>query len=396
MFRVGKNKEKEKIILSFKDMISKRRKNRNTEKIQSDNNSLDFSRLNQAFSSGKSTIDINLPNIENNLKTMDKISKGLDLVTPNQGFLKNYNDALNLQDSIVEQAKSINEILNSGVKQMNIISSDIIAPISANIDNVGILAFNAKQSFELGKINESIFKSTQLLSDICVDTLQEQQGILFSELQEVKNAKDLGKLAIETSPALDMVSSGLTEVIHSVPLFPYTIDSPKLRTFNEKELLVETEIDSEIIECQKKLDDILLLINPELVEYRRGCWKTFNQKNEDYIGQSSSSMRRLIDKLLRIIAPKKDVTKTNYFKNNKEAKNSEGQPTRVARVYYLLNYDKDQAKRFKRLTRGFLSAYDNLPTWDHEPLKHNDFVHGVFITIEGYLLSLLSEWRKKG
>jgi hypothetical protein len=378
-------------------MTSKRRKNRNTEKIQPDNNSLDFSRLNQAFSSGKSMIDINLPNIKNSLKTMDKISKGLDLVTPSQEFLKNYNHALNLQNSIVEQAKSINGILNSGVKQMNVISSDIIAPISVNINNVGIIASDAKQSFELGKIDESIFKSTQLLSDSCVDILQEQQGILFSKLQDVKNIEDLGKLAIETSPSLNMVSSGLTEVIRSVPLFPYTIDSPKLRTFNQKELLVETEteIDSEIIECQKKLDDILLLINPELVEYRRGCWKTFNKKTEDYIGQSSSSMRRLIDKLLRTIAPKKDVTKTNYFKNNKKAKNSEGQPTRVARVYYLLNYDKDQAKRFKRLTRGFLSAYDNLPTWDHEPLKHNDFVHGVFITIEGYLLSLLSEWRKK-
>lgn len=372
-------------------MVLKRRKNKKHKKLQIDNSLLSFSKPNQPFFNSAMALNINLPGLENTLKTVNELSKGLSLAISNKSFLDNYNGALNLQNSIIGQAKTINEELNLRVGQINSISSQMIAPLSVGIAEAGVLAANTKQSFEFGKINESIFKSTELLSDLCINTLQEQQGIILSGLQAVKNIEDLNRLTIEAIPSLSMVSNGLGELMRTMPTFPYESDFPSLKTINEKILIT----DSELVEYQKKIDDILFKIDPELVNYRRGCWEAFNKKGADYIGQSSGSMRRLVDELLRIIAPDNDVIKTDYFKNNKNAKTDKGHPKRITKIYYVVNYDFNKAEHFKRLAKGFLESYDNLSAWDHNPQKDDDFVHGVFITIEGYLLSLLSEWQKR-
>ena len=82
---------------------------------------------------------------------------------------------------------------------------------------------------------------------------------------------------------------------------------------------------------------------------------------------------------------------TEFFNESTEAKDAKGKPTRRARVYHIVKFDKRKAEHLERLVKGFLEAYDNLSAWDHKPLKQDDFVYGVFILIEGYLISLLSE-----
>lgn len=193
-----------------------------------------------------------------------------------------------------------------------------------------------------------------------------------------------------------MISSGLKEMLDSSSVAISCLDLPSVDLTDKRK--EEIQIDDEDTGThQEKLDRILSKINSELVGYRKGCWEAFDKRGEDYIGQSSSSMRRLVDSVLRIVAPKEEVEKTRYFQDNKEAKTDKGLPTRKARIYCALSYDDKNKKseRIMKLTKGFLEAYDNLTAWDHVPIKEYDFVHGVFIVIEGCLLSLLSEWDDK-
>ena len=200
----------------------------------------------------------------------------------------------------------------------------------------------------------------------------------------------MGDFVKDETPSLNMISSGLTEVVHSMPSFPYETDFPSLDLINKETLISESKTE----EHQGKLDSILMKINPTLVKYRCGCWKVFNKKEDDYIGQSSSSMRRLVDTLIRNIAPNKEVAETEYFKENSSAKTKSGQPNRKAKIYYIIDYDKKKTKHLQRQAKGFLELYANLPASDHQPIEDDQFIHGVFITIEGCLLSLLSGWKK--
>jgi len=56
-------------------------------------------------------------------------------------------------------------------------------------------------------------------------------------------------------------------------------------------------------EYQRKLDELLQEVDPGLVEFRLGCWSAFRAKGYDYVGQASSSMRRLVTDVLVHIAP---------------------------------------------------------------------------------------------
>jgi len=148
-------------------------------------------------------------------------------------------------------------------------------------------------------------------------------------------------------------------------------------------------------EYQRKLDELLQEVDPGLVEFRLGCWSAFRAKGYDYVGQASSSMRRLVTDVLVHIAPDDKVTNTDYFKNSPKAKTRKGEISWGARIFCATNYDKNKAEHLERLATGLLSAYGNLSAWDHTPLKLHDFVYGSFVAIEGYLLSLLSEVKKE-
>lgn len=111
-------------------------------------------------------------------------------------------------------------------------------------------------------------------------------------------------------------------------------------------------------------------------------------------------MRGLVDTLLRTIAPKSEVVKTDYFKNSPNAKTEKGLPTRKAKIYYAVNYDAKRAEHLERLATGLDGLaigldefHQNLSAWDHEPINNDQFVYGSFIAIEGCIIALLSETR---
>ncbi len=327
--------------------------------------------------------------INDSLKTVNELSKGLGLAIADKGLAENYNDILNLQNSAQEKVCAMKDQLNLGLEKMDTVSR-MTAPISAKIAEVGLLATNVKNYSEFNKINNPFLESTIKTSCLLIDTLKEQQTDIISGLEAIKTVSDLGNFVKDETPSLDMISSGLTEVVRSMPSFPYETDFPSLDLINKKTLISEPETEKH----QEKLDSILMKIDPVLIEYRQGCWEVFNKKGKDYIGQSSSSMRRLVDNLIRNIAPNEEVVETEYFKKNSSAKTKSSLPSRKAKIYYIIDYDKKKTKHLQRQAKGFLELYDNLPASDHKPIEDDQFIHGVFITIEGCLLSLLSEWNK--
>lgn len=329
--------------------------------------------------------------IEGSLAAVNEISKGLSVAMPNQELLNCYSNVLDLQKSAFEQVTNLNEILKGSTAQLTNITSDILAPVSAIITEIGLATANANQLFNLGKINESVLLSVQKLSGLCLDTIQEQQRFALSSLKTIEDSNNLNRFISDCAASIQMITNGLDTVIRSIPAFPSVLNLPALEVIRERTFITE----GELAEHQEKLDNFLREIDPDLIEFRLGCWRTFRAKGLDYIGQSSSSMRRLVDKVLRHIAPDEEVISTEYFKSSPEAKTRDGRPTRRARIYYATDYDRKKSEHLKRLTTGLLSAYGNLATWDHEPEKRHDFIYGYLIAVEGYLLSLLSVQKRK-
>lgn len=329
--------------------------------------------------------------MSDSLRTLNEISKGLSIAMPNQELFNGYSSALKLQKSTIEEFGVLNEKFKGEIGYINNVASNILAPTSATIAGIGLATANAGQLFNLGKIGESDLLSVQKLSDLCLDTILPQQELTLSSFKAIEDAGSLiSRFPGDAAASLRMMTNGLDGVMRSIPAFPSTLDLPDLETIRKESFITKEEL----IEHQSKLDTLLQEVDVGLVEFRLGCWNTFHARGRDYIGQASSSMRRLVDKLLPLIAPDKEVIDTDYFKMSPMAKTGRGEPTRRARIYCATDYDKKRAEHLKRLATGLLSAYDNLAAWDHRPEKEHDFVYGSFITIEGYLLSLLSEFKR--
>lgn len=364
--------------------------NRGTSKSQPfKENMPKFTEINPPFI--ESTVGSGLQNlVGNSLAAVNEFSKSLSLAMPNQELLRNYNDALNKHRSFFEQVNTLNEKVKLEVSSVKDFASNVLAPTSAAIADVGLITAEVNQLSGLGKINEPILFSAQELSGLCLDAIWVQEEFTLSRLKATKNLEDFNKIVTESAKPLRMITNGVSEIVRSFSAFPQTLDLPSLEIVRDSGFMPEDEL----INLQEKVDNFLQDIDPQLVECRKGCWGVFYAKGPDYIGQASSSMRRLVDKLLRIIASDEEVIKTDYFRASAGAKMDKEQPSRKARLYYATDYEGKRTKHLKRMVEGFLKAYDNLPAWDHEPIRNDDFVHGIFVVIEGHLLSLLSELRK--
>jgi hypothetical protein len=326
--------------------------------------------------------------IANSLRVANEVSRSLSLAMPNE-LLYRYNDTLNTQRYIFDQINICSEKLKLEVASVNNIVSNILAPASAAVTNIGLATVNANQLFELDKIGKLDLSSMQRLSELGLDTLRTQQEFIVSGLQAVKNLEDLNKFTIESVEPFRMITNGLSETVRSLPIFPHRIDLPSLKTIQDGGSITKDELTG----FHEKLDNLLIEVDPKLVEFRKGCWAAFHNRGPNHMGQASSSLRRLFDTLLQRIAPDEKVIQTNYFRTSPNA-NKNGKPTRKARLYYATDYETKQAEHLKRLISWFLSVYDNLPAWDHQPIENDDFAHGIFIAIEGHILYLLSERRK--
>ena len=280
-------------------------------------------------------------------------------------------------------------------KELDIASEEItsflgssILPLSSAIVETGAVSANIGNLLRDGVINAEQFRLSNDFLGSTVELLHEQQSVFESSLSSVQ---DTGLLSTISEPisSVQAVSGGISEMIRSLPTFPENIDRllPNLEKVRENGASGKTYP----AKHQKLLDELLLRIDPKLVKYRKAVWATFDAKADDYIGQSTSSMRRLVDDLLRVIAPEAEVVKTIFFITSPKAKDDRNRPTRLARIKYVVAWDENKADHLTRLVDGFIGTYGHLPAWDHTPLNNDGFVHGAFITIEGLLISLLSE-----
>lgn len=330
----------------------------------------------------------NIDAFKTNLFSINELSSGLVVAMPNIDILKGYNTAVLSQNkALLNISTPTTEIFNKSYldSQKNIMGN--YAPFSTAIAGIGLANANAIKLFDSGSISQSQVLFTQQVSGFCLSGIEQQQSILASSLH-IKIEPPMTSM-IMTEPtwaSTQMVGNGLNTMIKSLPTYPEL----NLISLKNVEKVIEIK-EEKISEHQKDLDRMLKKIDPELAVYRNGCWDTFHKKGNDYIGQSASSMRRLVDCLFRSLAPIEKVQETNFYKTSPKGKDKAGKPTRHARVCYILNYDKKKTEHIERLIKGFLGSWDNLSAWDHTPLNKDNFVQGAFITIEGYLLSILSE-----
>lgn len=293
----------------------------------------------------------------------------LSVGMPDNKIFSGYKEVLNTQNTILKSS----EVIIPGIGEGSIVAAgkmdSILSPITGTIVELGLNAASANKLFEDGVIGKSCFSNLQKISDISFDIIKNQQSVILSELEQ---SSVLGNLIQNDRLAsFRMTATGLDVMTRATPSFPLDLKLPSLEISRDTLFFNEPQIREE----QTKLDDILSEIDSGLVESRRGCWETFNAKRRDYIRQSSCSMRGLVDDLLRNLAPGKF-------------------PTRKDKIYYIVGLEAKKAEHLKRATRALLETYDNLSAWDHKPMKNDEFVRGVFITIEGCLISLLSERRK--
>jgi len=327
---------------------------------------------------------------DNKLSVLNQLSNNFKLTINDGIYSKEYSDLLVSNHHLIDSFEASVPKFNLETDQI-VDLSRILTPVSATIANMGGLVVKAEQGLELGALTGSMSGSVKSIFSLNTEILKEQQNHISDGLVAVK-----GNIAFDTfldkiEPATYMISNGLSQIADS---FPISILQAPVIAPSLEEIKKEIYSESDVVKHQKILDDILVDIDPLFVEFRRGCWDAFKTKGRDYIGQATSSMRRLVEHLLEKLAPEEEVKKTNYFMINEEAKTEKGRPTRRAKLYYLMGYEKDRAEKIKRLADSLLASYDNLPALDHRPSGRDDFIQGILITIEGLLLSLLDRWRE--
>jgi hypothetical protein len=331
---------------------------------------------------------LNLSEIQNVSRSVSDYAAGLSFALPSEGVLNSYASIVEKQRHALDSVLAVGEKLKIESTKVASVLDGAILPLNSTITEIGLVSVSASRLHSLGSIDLQQLQFSNKLSELALDTIQEQQNIISSGIASIEISNAF-KSINEITPTLQTISSGISEMMRALPTYPSSVETilPELEIAR-----TDTEIDeSDIYEHQTKLDALLKRINPDLVEFRKGAWTAFNGRGDDYIGQASSSMRRLVDQLLREIAPQEEVTKTEFFRNSPKAKNNVGRPTRQARVKFAIKWDQNKSDRLERLSRAFLESYDNLSAWDHHPLKKDSFVHGVLITIEGCLISILSE-----
>jgi len=333
---------------------------------------------------GREVFNLSLPK---NTIALSEMARAMSIGMPEKGIFNDYNKVLDLQNNVFNSIDILQGKTIITPNQIDKINSAFLSPISGAVVDIGLNATNINKLLNEGTIQSSDFVALQGLSNISLNVIKEQQNFLLSNLEKATNLKKFDVGSILSTP---MVATGLDMVARALPTFPSDVNLSTLDAVRDRDFLTKPELNKE----QERLDNILRKIDPTLTEIRKGCWKTFYQKGPDYIRQASCSMRGLVDTLLRIIAPHDEVVKTDYFEKSFRAKTEKGLPTRKAKIYYVVGYDKKRGKHLQRVVKAFDEAYQNLSGWDHEPIDNDVFVRGVFMIIEGSLLALLSEIRK--
>ncbi|MDO8507689.1 MAG: hypothetical protein Q7S53_03935 [bacterium] len=317
--------------------------------------------------------------VSSGIKAISDLNRSI-LPNISSPLYKGLRDSLSIQESLIQGLQRVGKDLTLSSNLMQETSKNLIVPLDRAISNLGGLADALEGTPYL--------RGVKLTSSL-VGSLEVQQSQILHGLKTISTKNDLTKFTNVINPGISLFSSGISKIVDSTSVFENTLVK------EEKSERAERPDSKE----QQKLDEILNGINTKFVERRKACWETFSKKGNDYIGQSASSMRRLIDGLLRELAPREAVQQTEFYKKriqnyNEKTLEEKSKVTRKDRIYYILDYDKNERddifKRVIKVIESIVETLDHLNAWDHEPIDEDGFVCGVFITIEGQLLALLS------
>ncbi|KKS99361.1 MAG: hypothetical protein UW07_C0047G0004 [Candidatus Nomurabacteria bacterium GW2011_GWF2_43_8] len=306
--------------------------------------------------------------LQENITALNDFSTGLN-VSMQSPFTKDYASTLEVQRGTLKLINDTGGLFDTAS------ALGATASVSGAIADIGLTTIHAHRLYDSGVINENQLRISGDISDTLLGMVHGQQAVVQSGIIGLRTA-DSGIYTADRIPFITstrLVSSGIDSMMRSLPTYPTEINFPSL-----SEVKITSQIKKkELSDHQEKLDSMLKKINPELVEYRRGAWETFDKKGKDYIGQSTSSMRRLVDTLLHTLAPDDEVKNTDFYKTDQG--NKDGKPTRKARLRHIVKFEEKGQSHLERLVHGidsFLKVYDNLPTWNHAPLKQEEFVYG--------------------
>jgi broad specificity phosphatase PhoE len=88
-----------------------------------------------------------------------------------------------------------------------------------------------------------------------------------------------------------------------------------------------------------ELDEVLLKIDPHLVEIRRGAWSALASNHPDSLRQAAHSGRELIDQTLKLGAPNVEITACQDFVQDSSSKDG---VTRRMRIRHLMGKYRGQ------------------------------------------------------
>jgi hypothetical protein len=360
-------------------------KNKENEKKGGDETGfMGFTRIDSGHTNAHYLSPTTVIGLQNSITALNNFSAGLNVSMHEGVFAKNFSSVLEGQREALTIATRATERLTTYIPSV----LGAVESMSGALTNIGLAANNTAKLYNSGVVDERYFKIINGISDTALSIVNDQQGILSGKMLSITGNNFTLRDSAVFAPSAHIVSSGVEHMMRALPTYPSEIILTRVLDIEAPAEVKQKKLP----EYQEKLDLMLKKISPDLVESRQGAWDTFERKGKDYIRQSSSSMRGMVDELLHTMAPDDKVKNTEFY--NTEHGNVKGKPTRKARLRYIMKMEEKNQEHLKRLAHSidsFLQVYDNLSAWDHVPLKQDEFVYGAFIAIEGLLVSLLSE-----
>ena len=127
------------------------------------------------------------------------------------------------------------------------------------------------------------------------------------------------------------------------------------------------------------LDELLMELDPDFVEMRRGSWHALNAGGPDRLRHAGASQRELLRQVLRYFVPDFELPKE-----------SRGGPQIKPRLKTVLHRSKSDAEFVDAVTKALVIYYEQLNKFTHENEKHEESLRALLRTGEGLLRFILA------
>ncbi len=128
-----------------------------------------------------------------------------------------------------------------------------------------------------------------------------------------------------------------------------------------------------------RLDPLLVMLDPDFVEQRRGAWSALRWKGPDYLRQAAISQRALLEHVLQLLVPGHDL-----------AQHERQGPQTKARVRAILGRGESGAQYVESIAIAIYHLYTQLCNYTHGNRNHEDTLRGTLRIGEGLIYLLLT------